>query len=178
MADSDPLDPPSRFVMDWIQRLSASLPKPTRALDVAMGRGRHAFALAEAGFEVFGVDRRVDAVTEARRRARASGVRLHAWCGDLTQYSLPDQTFALVVVTRYLQRDLFGALADALVPGGVLLYETFTEKQRALGRGPTSPDHLLEPGELRTAMPNLEIVHFEEVETPEALARLVARKPS
>ena len=52
-----------------------------RALDVAMGRGRHALALARAGFRVFGVDARFDAVRDAvaaarpRRRAHARLVR-------------------------------------------------------------------------------------------------------
>ena len=61
---------------------------------------------------------------------------------------LPRECFELVIVSRYLQRDLFPALGRSLVPGGVILYETFTEAQRAFGSGPTSPDHLLAAGEL------------------------------
>jgi tellurite methyltransferase len=176
MSDSDLPDPPSGFVMGWAARLEPALPHPCRVLDVAMGRGRHALSLAQRGCVVFGVDRRLDALRDALTRARASGVRLHVWCADLTEYPLPSRAFDLLIVTRYLQRDLSAALADALVPGGVLLYETFTEKQRALGRGPTSPDHLLAPGELRAAFPDLEILHFEEVDGPDAVARLAARR--
>ena len=43
--------------------------------------------------------------------------------------------------------DLFPSLRASIRPGGRILYETFTVKQRALGTGPTSPDHLLEPGD-------------------------------
>ena len=177
MADSQALDPPSAFVAYWSEQLIPTLPHPQRALDIAMGRGRHAIVLARLGFEAYGVDWRQDVVAEAVRRAHMSGVRLRAWCADLTAHPLPPGFFALIVVTRYLQRDLFDALSRSLMPGGVLLYETFTEKQRAFGRGPTSPDHLLVPDELRTRVPELEVVHFEEVEESEAVARLVARRP-
>src|SRR3954454_7564021 len=110
---------PSPFVVDWASRVRAATAGTPRALDVAMGTGRHAVPIAGAGFRTFGVDRRLDAVREARRAAAAAGVALGAWCADLTQHPLPRDRFDLVVVTRYLQRDLFPSLADALVPGGL-----------------------------------------------------------
>ena len=124
------------------------------------------------------MDVSLDAVTSAVARAAARGLVVRGWSADLTRHPLPPEHFALVVVTRYLQRDLFTALGRTLAPGGVLLYETFTEAQRAHGRGPTSPDHLLKPGELRAAFAHLELVFYEEVAEPDALARLVAQKPS
>jgi SAM-dependent methyltransferase len=172
MARERMADPPSAFVEAWIARVRPCEGAVARALDVAMGGGRHAAILAAAGFETFGVDVRI----EALREARAAIPRLHAWCADLTAYPLPRACFDLVVVARYLQRDLFGALEDALVPGGVIIYETFTVDQRRLGRGPTSPDHLLEPGELRARFAEFEILAYEEVSMPDALARIAARK--
>ena len=133
--------------------------------------------LAAEGFVTFGVDLRLDAVATAVERARARGRVVRGWCADLTTHPLPRERFALVVVTRYLQRDLFPALAATLAPGGVLLYETFTEGERALGRGPTSPDHLLKTGELRAAFADFDVLSYEEVMEPDALARLAARKP-
>ena len=124
------------------------------------------------------VDRRLDAVRTARDRAAAEGLVVRAWCGDLVAASLPSAAFELIVVTRYLQRDLFGAIRDAVVPGGVVVYETFTTYQRALGFGPTSPDHLLEPGELRERFEGFEILSYEEVSGTEAVARLAARRLS
>lgn len=152
--------------------------EPRRALDVAMGRGRHALLLSRAGFRTFGVDIRLDAVRDAAAAASREGRTIAAWCADLTAHPLPRAFFQLVVVTRYLQRDLFPALRDALAPGGVVIYETFTTAQRALGTGPTSPDHLLKPGELRTRFDSLQLVFYEEVSAPEAVARLVASRPS
>lgn len=139
-----------------------------------MGRGRHAALLAAAGYVTFGVDVRLDAVRDAVARTP----RLRGWCADLTMHPLPRNRFDVVVVTRYLQRDLFVALADAVAPGGVILYETFTVAQRRLGRGPTSPDHLLEPGELRARFAAFDVRFYEERASPDAVAQLVARKPT
>lgn len=163
--------PPSPFIERWIGAL-APRGLPQRALDVAMGRGRHARLLAQRGFVTFGVDVNVDALIAAR----AAEARLHVWCADLTTMSLPVSRFDVIVVCRYLQRDLFQSLADALAPGGVLLYETFTQAQRQHHWGPKSDDHLLQRGELRRRTAMLETLAYEEVDAPEAVARLAARK--
>ena len=171
---------PSPFVVEWIARLASSpsgLRARRRALDVAMGRGRHALPLARAGFTTFGVDIKSDALREAAMLASSEGLQVYAWCADLTQHPLPRDRFDLVVVTRYLQRDLFPAIQDAVIPGGIVLYETFTVAQRALGFGPTSPDHLLERGELTRRFDTFEVMFHEEVNAPEAVARIVARRP-
>jgi len=172
---------PSPFVVEWLERLARAQKDsraPRRALDVAAGRGRHAIAIARAGYATFAVDARLDALRDAAASAAAARVRVRCWCADLTQHPLPEAHFDLVVVTRYLQRDLFPALRRAAAPGGVVLYETFTTAQRALGTGPTSPDHLLEPGELRARgdVPGWAITAYEETRSPEAVARLVARR--
>src|SRR5712692_4305869 len=76
---------PSPFVIQWADALLSAVPAPTRALDVAMGRGRHALALARAGFRTFGVDVRLDAVREAIACAAAEGFPVRGWCADLTR---------------------------------------------------------------------------------------------
>ncbi len=168
----------SPFIVEWVARLRGRGGEPRRALDVAMGRGRHAVLLARAGFRTFGVDIRLDAVRDARADAAAAGLDVALWCADLTRHPLPDARFDLVVVTRYLQRDLFPALRTTVKPGGVVLYETFTTAQRALGVGPASPDHLLQPGELGRQFEGFDVLFAEEVSAAEALARVAARRRS
>ena len=141
-----------------------------------MGRGRHALVCAGLGYRVFGVDVDVDAVRATTREAERRGLRIRSWCADLRSMPLPRERFEAVVVTRYLQRDLFGPIRHAVTPGGIVLYETFTSHQRAHGVGPKSADHLLEPGELRGRFDGVDVVFYEEVLRPEAIARLVARK--
>jgi tellurite methyltransferase len=169
---------PSPFIVEWLERIARERGGHPRALDVAMGRGRHALPLARAGFRTFGVDVNLEAVRAAIGEGRREGVRVEGWCADLTLHPLPQGWFDLVVVSRYLQRNLFAALREAVVPGGVVVYETFTTHQRALGRPPASADHLLEPGELRRRFDGFEVLCYEEVLAPEAVARLVARSRS
>jgi SAM-dependent methyltransferase len=176
MTDRFAADPPSSFVVEAAAALFHQSPMPRRALDVAMGRGRHALALARMGWRVFGVDVQLDVVRAAIARAAADGLLVRAWCGDLAVAPLPFSAFELIVVTRYLQRDLFDSIRSAVVPNGVVVYETFTVNQRALGFGPKSPDHLLEPGELRARFDGFDILSYEEVIETEAVARLIARR--
>jgi tellurite methyltransferase len=168
---------PSPFIVQWVERAARELDAARtrrRALDVAIGRGRHATVIARAGFRTFGVDSRLDALRDAAANALHAGVPIHTWCADLTQHPLPVARFDLVVVTRYLQRDLFPALQRSVRPGGFLLYETFTTAQRGLNTGPTSPEHLLEPGELRARFDaaGWESLFYEEMRAPEAVAQL------
>jgi tellurite methyltransferase len=168
---------PSPFVAARIAALTVSALLPPKALDMAMGRGRHALLLAQHGFQTFGVDLKHDAVRDAMQTAAREGLRIRGWCADVTVPSLPAGIFDVVVVTRYLHRDLFGAIKACVRPGGVVIYETFTVAQRQLGTGPTSSDHLLQPDELRRTFENWDVLFYEEVGAPEAVARLVAQRP-
>src|SRR3954463_15586819 len=181
---------PSPFIVEWVERFARARGGRLRALDVAMGTGRHALMMARAGLVTFGVDAKLSAVEAAGCGGKLGGVqgggepprrerlRINAWCADVTQHPLRRGWFDVVVVTRYLQRDLFPQLRAAVAPGGLILYETFTTHQRALGRPPTSPDHLLEPGELRVAFEAVDVLGYEEVLAPDAVARLAARARS
>jgi 2-polyprenyl-3-methyl-5-hydroxy-6-metoxy-1,4-benzoquinol methylase len=166
---------PSPFVVEWLGRVAAGR-SGARALDVAMGRGRHSLAIARAGFRTFGIDRNLDALRSAMTEARTQGIEIGAWCADLESFPLPQSRFDLIVVARYLQRGLFPSLVNALTPEGVLLYETFTTAQLKLGTGPASPAHLLAPGELKQSLAALDVLFYEEVSGPEAVARFAGRR--
>lgn len=178
-------DRPSPFVVEWLPRVATLVDPRPRAIDLAMGRGRHARLLARAGFRTFGVDVKLDAVRDAAARARSDRLVIRGWCADLTETRLPRGFFDVVLVTRYLQRDLFPSIREMVKsggrgrpcrPGGFAIYETFTVNQRRLGFGPTSPHHLLEPGELLQHFEGFDVLFYEEADAPEAIARIVARR--
>jgi tellurite methyltransferase len=147
-----------------------------RALDLAMGSGRHALPLARLGFQTFGVDRDFAQVAAAARQAKDEGLMLRLWVADLDSARLPRLAFDLVVCTRYLDRSRATSWAATLRTGGILLFETFTTAQLGHGRGPKSPDHLLRSGELAGLFPMLTTIWYEEVDEPDAVARLIARR--
>ena len=72
-------------------------------------------------------------------------------------------------------------ILQLLFPGGMLIMETFLEAQRDAGWGPTSPEHLLRPGELAGLVAPLTVIHGREaIETVDssrwrAVASIVAR---
>ena len=170
----------SPFVAEWLPRVAAAIGvngRLRRALDLAMGEGRHALPIARAGFMTFGVDRAVERVRLARRLACTAGVAVQAWAADLDTYPLPVERFDLLFCTRFLLRERWDDLKNAVTPGGFVMYETFTIHQVRFGRGPSSPDHLLHPGELAAAFADWDILFSEEAAAPAAMARLVARKP-
>ena len=177
MSGNPPVSAVSPFVAEWLPRIVPELGPGARALDLAMGEGRHAVALAAAGFATFGVDRAPDRMSIGCGVARECGRTIHAWAADLDTYPLPTDSFDVLVCTRFLLRARWAELRSLVRPGGFVLYETFTDRQPALGSGPRSPDHLLRPRELAAAFAGWTIWHSRETETPAAIAQLVARKP-
>lgn len=101
---------------------------------------------------------------------------------DLEQDDWPfaPASYAGVVVSNYLHRPLFPHLLEVLLPGGVLIYETFALGQERYGR-PRNPAHLLLPGELlEFARGRLRVVAYEDVteaEPVQRVQRLCAIKP-
>jgi SAM-dependent methyltransferase len=176
------VSPPSPFLLDVWPGLDG--PGPT--LDLACGRGRNARALVERGESLVGIDRDPDALVELRAgldpatRARLAPVRADLEAPE--RIPLADASVGRVLVFRYLHRPLAPEIERVLRPGGWLVYETFTREQARFRHGPSRPAFLLEHGELPLLFPGLRTERFEEVLTrgarPEALARLVARKPA
>ncbi len=152
-------------------------------LDLACGRGRHAVPAAAAGLPVVGLDRSAAFLAQLRAIARARGLSIASVRADLEhQDALPlaRGRCDAVLVFRFLHRPLAPAIVEALRPGGLLLYETFTQDQRKLGYGPSNPRFLLAPGELPELFRELDVLSYDEglrgAARPEAVARLVARK--
>jgi SAM-dependent methyltransferase len=152
-------------------------------LDLACGRGRHALAAAELGAATLGIDRDVEALRALQAEAERRRLPLVCLRADLeTPLGIPVKpgSCGVILVFRFLFRSLAPAISAALAPGGLLLYETFTAAQRALGSGPRRADFLLEPGELRSLFSDLEPLEYWEGRsdspTPECLARLAARR--
>ncbi|HXN53996.1 MAG TPA: class I SAM-dependent methyltransferase [Candidatus Acidoferrum sp.] len=163
------------------------------ALDLACGTGRHTVLLASRHQPVTAVDSSAVALEILERRAHAShcevtrmeraaqganrrhGIQL--WQADLEEVSLPAQAFPLVLCVNYLQRSLFSQIERTLVPGGVVLFETYTLAQLEFPGGPRNTNYLLEPGELRTAFPALRILFYRELRAGKGIASLIAQKP-
>jgi SAM-dependent methyltransferase len=171
---SDPLGVPS----PWVRRFAHLVQKGGAVLDLAAGAGRHARFFAGRGHPVTAVDRNLDGMADLDPAGPIERVR--ADLEDGSPWPLGGRQFAGIVVTNYLHRPLLPRLAEALAPGGVLIYETFAVGQGQFGR-PSSENYLLRPNELlRAYEPLLTIVGFEHgidhAPGPKAVQRLAAAK--
>jgi len=148
-------------------------------LDVACGGGRHTRWFLEQGRCVVAVDRDLAPIADLLQHPALEAVE--ADLEDGRPFPLLGRCFAGVVCTNYLHRPLLALLVAAVAPGGVLLYETFTEGHQAFGR-PTRPDFILRSGELRAAVAGqLAVVAHEEVTVsqprPARVQRIAAVRP-
>jgi SAM-dependent methyltransferase len=149
--------------------------------DLACGGGRHALAAARDGLPTLAIDRDPERLASLQARASLEALPLDVLRWDLeTPLGVPllPGRCGAILVFRFLYRPLAPVLCKLLAAGGILLYETFTTAQLELGSGPRNPAFLLEPGELASLFPSLEIVCFEEGRSGDAeTARLLARRP-
>lgn len=176
--------PPASFLVRQLDRL----PKG-KVLDVASGNGRHALFLASLGYQVDAVDRDEEALAQLSTVARARGLTgISSKTFDLEQPALePDfghEAYDAILVFFYLHRPLFPSLIDALKPGGVLLYETFTVDNHLQRRHPKRREFCLAPCELLSLTAGLRVFHYDEglhegTSGSEAVytAQLAAHKP-
>jgi tellurite methyltransferase len=176
----------------FVRELLPLLPRGP-ALDLACGTGRHTLLLAARHQHVTAVDGSPVALEILERRAREarrsvrrvedpsriapfkSGIALV--CADLEEATLPVRAFALILCVHYLQRSLFPQIEQALAPGGMLLFETYTCEQLEFAGGPKNPEYLLRTGELRQAFPSLRLVFYRELRAGKGIASLIAQKP-
>jgi tellurite methyltransferase len=186
-AQSSPAEPAS-IVSEWLPLLPSG-----PALDLACGTGRHTLLLTSQGMPVTAIDWSGTALDILEDRAHKAKIRvsrkesagltdlplrgIRLIQANLEEIRLPPASFSLILCLQYLQRFLFAQMVSSLQPGGVLLFETFTRAQLNYGGGPRNPAYLLEPGELRTAFPELHILFYRELNAGQGIASLVAQKP-
>lgn len=152
----------------WVERWSPLVARGT-VLDVACGSGRHSQFFLGRNLEVVAVDREPQQIPGARF--------VQADLEDGSPWPLPGERFEGVVVTNYLNRELFPVIQESLKPGGVLIYETFMLGNERFGK-PSNPAFLLRPGELLECFKGLAVKGFEEGEVsvpkPAMIQRLCA----
>ncbi|MFT5705231.1 MAG: tellurite methyltransferase [Shewanella sp.] len=149
----------------------------TKVLDLACGDGRNGLWFAERGYQVTFIDRSLAGID-----ARPTTQHFLEW--NLEDGSAPNLLVAeydLILVFNYLHRPLFPQIRAAIKPGGLIIYETFIDKQAEIGR-PKNPKFLLKQDELKSEFAHWSCLHYFEGEIfnhagVSQKAQLIARKP-
>lgn len=173
-----------------IQALQAD--EQTPVLDLACGHGRNGLYLIENDINVTFADINCECLKDIELSLSQYGETkqklANCWNIDFEKAKttpLKGKCFSAIMVFRYLHRPLFDQIKKAIKPGGLIIYETFTQQQAEFGR-PKNPDFLLKSGELVDIFSDWEILHQFEGIVPiastennkQAIAQIVAIKPS
>ncbi len=151
------------------------LPAGGLCLDVACGLGEQSVWAALNGFDVIALDAASTAIAATQRFAADHGVAdlVDARVHDLDE-GLPADLAgecSLVVCQRFRDVGLYGQLADALAPDGVLVITVLSRVGHAGEPGP----HHADPGELSIAFSQLDVDIVSHHEA-NGEATLVARR--
>jgi len=158
-AQADPASPPPASAV--LARNLHLLPVRGTALDLACGLGGNALALAGAGLSVRAWDISPRAISCVQRAAQLLGRSLEAQVRDAVAHPPEPGHYDVIVVAHFLERALAPRLVDALRPGGLLFYQTFT-RTRLTAHGPRRDDWRLGPGELLELFGALRLVVYRE----------------
>ncbi len=153
-----------------------------KGLDLAGGAGHHAVWLAQQGWSMTLADWSQPALEIAREKAAANQLTLDVLQGAalevVSKYATDGRSFGFVLVSFFLDRAVLPWLPKILVPGGLLLYRTYTEANERLGnpRGPRDPHHLLRSQELLGIYRGMRILHYNETVSQKGVAELIAQQ--
>lgn len=137
------------------------LPRQGKALELACGLGANAFLLSAHGLETHAWDLSSVAIERLKMIAQGRGLKIHGEARDVLQHPpLPD-SFDVIVVSYFLDRELMPHIHRALRPRGLLFYQTFT-RARVSDAGPQNPDFRLADNELLHLFSTLHVVAYRE----------------
>lgn len=180
-AERDESWQPSRWLVEIEPRLERPFPG-ARALDLACGPGRHSIWLAERGWlvdawDISDVALEVLGAEVERRMGTGYPLAVALRHVDLDTVIIPARAYDLILNVYFLDRRLWPMIARALLPGGLLAFQTFVDVPGARA-SEVSPAHLLEPGELRAAFEGLGLhpLQYDEIDEP-GTAHLLAHHP-
>ena len=137
------------------------LPDNGCALDLACGLGGNAILLAQQGLKVDAWDVADVPIAALQEIALKRQLCIQAEVRDVAANPPVPETFDVIVVSYFLDRDIIPALIRALKPGGLIYYHTFT-RQRVSDRGPQRAEFRLADQELLQLFSELHILFYRE----------------
>ena len=137
------------------------LPSSGKTLDLACGKGANAIFLAELNLESHAWDISDVVINQLKELANNQGLTIHAVARDVVLQPPEHESFDVIVVSRFLDRDLISALKHAICPGGYIFYQTFI-KDKVDAEGPENPEYRLGQNELLSLFQDWIIRYYRE----------------
>lgn len=137
------------------------LPADGKAFEPACGNGANAMFLAQHGLETWAWDISKEAIHNLADQAKRAGLQIHTRVCDVLADVPPENSFDVIVVSYFLERQLIPHLIRALNPAGLLFYQTFI-RERVDNTGPANDNYRLARNELLRLCHELHIVLYHE----------------
>ncbi|OIJ11048.1 hypothetical protein BKP37_16695 [Anaerobacillus alkalilacustris] len=149
-----------------------------KGLDLACGLGANSFFLAQLGYNIQALDISEVATQYVREQAREKQLDIVATAIDLTNLSklnFKKNLFDLVIITYYLDREIFPYVKSIIKDNGYFFMETFylSEETKEVG---VSNKYKLHPNELLSTFTDWQVLYFEENEKEGRQTILVKKK--
>lgn len=117
------------------------------ALDLACGRAGNAIFLANKGFRVDAIDNSSVVLEHLTHFSKEQNLQISCELRDIENKGLSDKKYDVIVVSYFLNRDLFPQIINALKPNGLLFYQTWSQL-KCDDSGPSNSAFRLAAGEL------------------------------
>lgn len=150
---------PAQFLAENYQYI----PYEGSVLDMGMGEGRNAVFLAQKGYKVTGVDISSVAVKKAYLLAQEFGVKIKGVVASLSEYKIPPNSFDAIICFYYVDRSLVEKIRSWLKPGGILIYEAYTNREKThRKRDSLEEGTYLKEQELLKLFSGMRVLKYEE----------------
>jgi tellurite methyltransferase len=137
------------------------LPTQGKALDLASGLGANALFLAQHNMESHAWDISSVAIEKLQEISSSLGLAVNTEVRDVVTSPPEENSFDVIVVSHFLDRQIMPDIIAALRKNGLLFYQTFT-RTRVKGSGPSSDKYRLGKNELLDLCKGLDTVVYRD----------------
>ncbi len=137
------------------------LPAQGKALDLASGPGANALFLAQHNMESHAWDISSAAIEHLTGSAKKLYLNINTEVRDVISSPPEANSFDVIVVSHFLDRQIIPRIISALRENGLLFYQTFT-RARVQESGPSSEKYRLAKNELLDLCKGLDTIVYRE----------------
>ena len=131
------------------------------ALDLACGRAGNAQYLVKKGFHVDAIDISSVLIEGLQAFVAEKNLSINPILRDIETDGLGEKKYDVIVVSYFLNRELFPQIVSALKPNGLLFYQTWSQL-KVSDVGPNNPNYRLQENELLNLCDGLKFVYYRE----------------
>ena len=144
-----------------LQKYHYLLPTQGIALDLASGLGANALFLAQHNLQSHAWDISSVAIEKLKAAAKSLDLNLHTEVRDVIAKPPENNSFDVIVVSHFLDRQTMPDIIAALRKNGLLFYQTFTKVQ-VQETGPSNEKYRLGKNELLNLCKDLDVIVYGE----------------